>query len=158
MHPFSSSKIVPEKWKNKANMKEQRCWHSGWSFDPFLGCIWLCSASTGHCQADHNRWDLCTPARGHSLKNKTSQIWLKRLWWKPPKPVLTEERPLPKVTFESGVLQFSSHKTLRYLLSLLTFLCKAAWQQLHMKSLRTEAVDVVQKKKVIKKNPFCACS
>lgn len=64
----------------------------------------------------------------------------------------TEERPLPKVTFESGVLCFSSHRTVRYLLSLLTFLCKAGWQQLHMKSLRTQAVDVVQKKKVIKKN------
>lgn len=134
-------------------MKEQSCWNFGWSFDP----VYIASDCAVHRLAIAkqmiDRWDLCMIAGRHSFKNKTSQVWLTRVWWKPPKPGQTEQRPLSKVTFESGVLQFSYHRTLRYLLSLLTFLCKAAWQQLHMKSLRTQAIDVVQKKKVIKKNP-----
>lgn len=51
---------------------------------------------------------------------------------------------------ETGVAHFSSHRTLYYLLSLLTYLHKAGWQQLHMKSLRIQAVEVVQKKKKVR--------
>lgn len=96
MHWFSSSKIVPEKWMNEANMKEQRRWNFGWSFDPILGCIWLCSVSISHCQADDNRSDQCVPAGGRSLKNETSQIWLTRLLMEATQTSTTEERPLPK--------------------------------------------------------------